>query len=302
MLKRTLLFSNPYHLSTRNLQLQIAEKESGTVKTVPIEDIGYIIFEHPHITFTQSVMQLLAENNTAVIFCDQKFHPSSMLFHLDTHYTQTEKFKFQVNASEPLKNQLWQQTIKHKITNQAELLKRLKKNDEPLRYKANQVKSGDSTNQEAQAARAYWSELFEPPFTRERFGDAPNPALNYGYTILRAATARALSGTGLLSTLGIHHRNKYNSFCLADDIMEPYRPFVDEMVYNMQKMGLNCLDLGKVEKSELLSILTIDVQINDMVSPLMVALSKTCQSLALCFEGELRKINYPSFVYEFKST
>ena len=126
--------------------------------------------------------------------------------------------------------------------------------------------------------------------------------MNYGYTILRAATARALSGTGLLSTLGIHHRNKYNSFCLADDIMEPYRPFVDEMVYNMQKMGLNCLDLGKVEKSELLSILTIDVQINDMVSPLMVALSKTCQSLALCFEGELRKINYPSFVYEFKST
>ncbi|MBK8927427.1 MAG: type II CRISPR-associated endonuclease Cas1 [Crocinitomicaceae bacterium] len=295
MLKRTLFFGNPYHISTRDLQLNIEDKESGEKKTVPIEDIGFIVFEHPHITFTQSVMQLLAENNASVIFCDQKFHPSSMLFHLDTHYIQHEKFKHQINASEPLKKQLWQQTIKNKINNQGDLLKQNGKNAEALYYKAKQVKSGDSTNEEAQAARKYWSELFGDNFIRERSGDAPNPDLNYGYAILRAATARSLAGSGLLSTLGIHHRNKYNSFCLADDIMEPYRPFVDQIVLNMQRIGLDCLELGKPEKAELLSLLTTDVLMHGQKSPLMVALSKTTSSLAKCFEGELNKIHYPEF-------
>ncbi|NOQ70719.1 MAG: type II CRISPR-associated endonuclease Cas1 [Crocinitomix sp.] len=295
MLKRTLLFSNPYHLSTRNLQLQIAEKDSGEIKTVPIEDVGYIVFEHPHITFTQSVMQLLAENNTAVIFCDQKFHPSSMLLHLDTHNIQSERFKHQVNASEPLKKQLWQQTVKQKIINQADLLSMQEKDAEALYYKAKQVKSGDTTNEEAKAARAYWNRLFGKDFRRERNGQAPNPALNYGYAILRAATARALAGSGLLATLGIHHRNKYNSFCLADDIMEPYRPLVDETVYEMYHGGLDCENLGKVEKAELLKILTKDVIMNEQVSPLMIALNKTSSSLAQCFEGKKRTIYYPTF-------
>ncbi|MEX1001532.1 MAG: type II CRISPR-associated endonuclease Cas1 [Crocinitomicaceae bacterium] len=295
MLKRTLFFGNPYHISTRDLQLHVVEKDTGEIKTVPVEDIGFIVFEHPHITFTQSVMQLLAENNTAVIFCDQKFHPSSMLFHLDTHYIQTEKFKHQINASEPLKKQLWQQTVKQKIVNQADVLTMQQKDAEALYYKAKQVKSGDSTNEEAKAARQYWTRLFGESFRRERFGEAPNPALNYGYAILRAATARALAGTGLLCTLGIHHRNKYNSFCLADDVMEPYRPFVDETVYSMHHGGLDCLDLGKAEKAELLSLLTRDVIMNEQVSPLMVALSRTCSSLAKCFEGSARKIVYPTF-------
>lgn len=293
MLKRTLFFGNPYHICTRDLQLHIAEKETGEVKTVPIEDIGFIVFEHPHITFTQSVMQLLAENNTAVIFCDQKFHPSSMLFHLDTHYVQTERFKHQINASEPLKKQLWQQTVKAKINNQAELIEKQGKNGEPLRLKSNRVKSGDTTNEEAKAARIYWGRLFGEDFRRERFGDAPNPALNYGYAILRAATARALAGSGLLSTLGIHHRNKYNSFCLADDIMEPYRPFVDQLVCEMKEDDFNCAELGKNEKAKLLTLLTLDTQFNGQTSPLMVALSKTTASLAKCFEGAVRKIQYP---------
>ena len=295
MLKRTLFFGNPYHLSTRNLQLQIAEKDGGEIKTVPIEDIGYIVLEHPHITFTQSVMQLLAENNTAVIFCDQKYHPSSMLLHLDTHQVQTERFKHQVNASEPLKKQLWQQTIKQKIINQGDLLTMQKKEADALYYKARQVRSGDKTNEEAKAARLYWTKLFGKKFNRERYGDAPNPALNYGYAILRAATARALAGSGLLATLGIHHRNKYNSFCLADDIMEPYRPLVDEEVYQMYHAGMDCLELGKTEKAALLKILTKDVIINEQTSPLMVALSKTTASLAKCFEGTKRTIRYPTF-------
>jgi len=293
MLKRTLFFGNPYHISTRDLQLSITERETGEIKTVPIEDIGFIVFEHPHITFTQSVMQLLAENNTAVVFCDQKFHPSSMLFHLDTHYVQTERFKYQINASEPLKKQLWQQTIKVKIGNQAELIKKQGENAEPLILKSNRVKSGDTTNEEAKAARIYWSKLFGNDFRRDRYGDSPNPALNYGYAILRAATARALSGSGLLPTLGIHHRNKYNSFCLADDIMEPYRPFVDQLVCEMRKNGFNCTYLGKNEKAKLLTLLTLDTELNGQTSPLMVALSKTTASLAKCFEGTIRKIHYP---------
>lgn len=293
MIKRTLFFGNAYHLSTRDKQLQITEKESGVVKTVPIEDVGHVVFEHPHLTFTQSVMQLLAENNSAVIFCDQKFHPSSMLLHLDTHYVQTERFKHQVNASEPLKKQLWQQTIKAKINNQSAVLKKLGKNHAPLDLKAKRVRSGDVSNEEAKAAKIYWANLMGQDFKRERFGEAPNPALNYGYAILRAATARALSGSGLLATLGIHHRNKYNSFCLADDIMEPYRPFVDLLVYQMQERNLNTHELDKEAKAHLLSLLTEDVSINSQTSPLMVALAKTTASLAKCFEGTQRKILYP---------
>jgi CRISPR-associated protein Cas1 len=297
MLKRTLFFGNPYHISTENVQLKVTCKETAEIKTVPIEDIGFIVFEHPHITFTQSVMQHLAANNTAVVFCDEKYHPSSMLLHLDTNQVQTERFKAQINASEPLKKQLWQQTIKQKINNQAAVLdKTQKEGAEALQYLSKQVMSGDTTNQEAQAARRYWSKLFDESFTRERYGNAPNPALNYGYAILRAAVARALSGSGLLPTLGIHHRNKYNSFCLADDIMEPYRPFVDLLVVEMLEQGMNCLELGKEEKAHLLQLLAMDIVVNNKKSPLMVGLSQTTASLSRCFEGKAKKIIYPEMV------
>lgn len=294
MLKRTLFFGNPYHLNTENLQLKATCKESGEIKTVPVEDIGFIVFEHPQITFTQSVMQLLAENNTAVVFCDAKFHPSSMLLHLDTNQVQTERFKAQINASETLKKQLWQQTIIAKIQNQSKVLFKLNKNGgEALMMKSKKVLSGDSENQEARAAKKYWSFLFGESFRRDRFGEAPNPALNYGYAILRAATARALTGSGLLATLGIHHKNKYNSFCLADDIMEPYRPYVDILVFNMQNNGCNTSTLGKKEKATLLNLLSCDVHIKNKKRPLMIALSETTASLSRCFEGKAKKIIYP---------
>jgi CRISPR-associated protein Cas1 len=295
MIKRTLFFSNNYHLSTENFQLKAASKESGELKSVPIEDVGYVIFEHPQITFTQSVMQLLAENNSAVIFCDAKHRPSSMLLHLDTNYVQSERFKEQLNASEALKKQLWKQTIQCKIENQAKLLETAGIDGRALWTKAKQVKSGDSSNEEAKAARLYWKRLFGHEFLRERFGEAPNPALNYGYAILRAAVARALSGSGLLSTFGIHHRNKYNAFCLADDIMEPYRPFVDYLVWQMQVDGMETEDLGTNEKKALLKLLTLDTQTEKQISPLQIALSRTTHSLAKCFEGEQRKIIYPEF-------
>ncbi len=293
MLKRTLFFANPYHLSTRYAQLVVQDKESGEKQTVPIEDLGFVVFEHPHITFTQSVMQLLAENNTAVVFCDSRFHPSSMLLHLDTHTLQNELFRHQIAASQPLKKQLWQQTVKAKISNQARLLDKLDRDGQALHHMAGKVASGDTTGMEARAARAYWPRLFAGDFRRERYGIAPNPALNYGYAILRAAAARALAGSGLLATLGIHHHNRYNAFALADDIMEPYRPFVDMAVHDMLEEQMDTEELGQPEKAFLLEILTMDVNIGTNKRPLMLALSQTSASLARCFAGEANKIRYP---------
>lgn len=296
MLKRTLFFGNPYHLSTRQSQLLVRNKDSQEEKTMPIEDLGFVVFEHPQITFSQSVMQLMAENNTAVIFCDNNFMPSSMLLHLDTNTVQTKVFRHQINASEPLKKQIWQQSIKSKIKNQAASLhiNSVERNDSAaLLYLAKNVKSGDSTNREGEAARRYWRSLLGKNFRRERFGEEPNPALNYGYTILRAATARALSGSGLLPTIGIHHKNKYNSFCLADDIMEPYRPYVDLLVMEMREMNMNCEELGTEEKAQLLQILNVDVRIGEKKRPLMIALSETSASLAKVFKGELKSVKYP---------
>jgi CRISPR-associated protein Cas1 len=294
MLKKTLFFNNAYHLSIKYNQLVITDKQSRQKKQRPVEDLGFVVLAHPQITFTQAVIQHFSANNTAVVFCDEKHHPASMLLHLDTHQTQTEHFRAQVDASEPLKKQLWKQTVKKKIRNQAALLDFVEQDNEALLYMARQVKSGDTTNQEAQAARHYWSLLFGYDFNRHRFGNAPNNFLNYGYAILRAGVARALMGSGLLPTLGIHHRNKYNAYCLADDIMEPYRPYVDQHVWELVEAGAAGEELTTKLKAKLLKILSGDIVINKKKRPLMVGLSETTASLARCFKGESKKIIYPS--------
>lgn len=293
MLGRTLFFSNPFHLSIKHSQLEITDKKSGEVKTAPVEDLGFVVLDNREITFTQSVLSELAANNIAVIICNEKHLPASMMFHLDTNQVQNELFRAQVSANEPLKKQLWQQTVKAKIRNQAALLKYTGKNDEALIRLSTQVKSGDSTNQEAQAARRYWNNLFGENFLRDREGLPPNPSVNYGYSILRAAVARALCGSGLLPTLGIFHHNKYNHFCLADDIMEPYRPFVDKIVCEQKEELPDYHNLTKERKAELLSVLSCDVWLNGEKSPLLVALSKTTSSLARCFSGFEKTIIYP---------
>lgn len=293
MLKKTLFFQNACHLSTRHQQLVITDKQTGEQNRRPIEDLGYIVLDHPQITFTQSVIQRLAANNAAVIFCDEKHHPASMLFNLDSHQTQTEHFRAQVEASEPLKKQLWKQTVKAKIRNQASMLEFTDQDGEALRYMARQVKSGDTTNQEARASRFYWPLLFGDDFIRRRFGHPPNNLLNYGYAVLRAAVARALTGSGLLPTLGIHHRNKYNAYCLADDVMEPYRPYVDQCVWELIEAKQAGDELTTELKAELLKILSCDIIINRKRRPLMIGLSETTASLARCFKGEVRKIKYP---------
>lgn len=295
MIKRTLYFGNPAYLKTKDEQLVIELQETGEIKSAPIEDIGILILDHQQITITQSVLAKLLVNNTAVITCDNTHHPVGMQLSLDGHTLQSQKFKAQIEASLPLKKQLWQQTIAAKITNQAALLQQERIENKYMLTLASCVKSGDSDNCEARAAVYYWKNIFPEflQFRRERYGPPPNNLLNYGYAILRAVVARALVCSGLLPTLGIHHRNQYNAYCLADDIMEPYRPFVDKVVCHIVTMNGNFLDMTPTMKKQLLEIPAMDVMIDGQRSPLMNAVQRTTASLAKCFETGTKKILYP---------
>lgn len=303
MIKRTLYFGNPAYLKTKNEQLVIefpSEMVNGQpvfaeTKTVPIEDIAVLIIDHQQITITQLTIAKLLTNNVAFITCNETHHPTGLLLNLDGHTLQSQRFKQQVEASVPLQKQLWQQTIEAKITNQANLLAQKNINNKTLLHLIGKVKSGDSDNCEAQAAAYYWKNIFPvfPNFKRQREGEPPNNLLNYGYAILRAVVARSLVGSGLLPTLGIFHRNQYNAYCLADDIMEPYRPFVDQVVWDIVRMNGNFLTMTPSMKKQLLSIPAMDVTIDDEKSPLMNAVQRTTASLAKCFEGKSRKLLYP---------
>lgn len=290
------MFSNPAYLSYKNKQLVVSfpDKERDA-HTVPVEDIGIVILDHQQITVTHSVMASLLADNVAVITCDTSHMPTGMLLPLDGNHTQSERFRYQIDATLPLKKQLWQQTVQAKILNQAAVLnERGIATDNMRRWSAN-VRSGDPDNYEGRAAAYYWKSVFHKKleFFRGREGDPPNNLLNYGYAILRAIVARSLVSSGLLPTLGIHHHNKYNAYCLADDIMEPYRPFVDRIVCGIIDRGENFLELGPEIKRQLLQISTIDIRIDKQISPLMVGMHRTTASLAKCYEGELRKVVYP---------
>ena len=290
MLKKSLLLENKASISTKNLQLVI--KTETRESTIPIEDIGYLVIDHPEIYLSIPALNLLIDNNTAVIICNTNHLPNGMFLNLNSHHIQQEIFKNQINASAPLKKQLWQQTITEKITNQGILLQKITLKTNNFEFLASKVLSGDSSNMEGVAANFYWKSFFEHNFKRERFGDYPNNFLNYGYAILRAATARALSGSGLLNTLGIHHKSKYNAFALADDIMEPFRPIVDEKVAEIMQ-NYSEQELNTAIKAELLQILTRTVYFKEEKSPVMVALQKTASSLQQCYTGERKKIKYP---------
>lgn len=299
MIKRTLFFGNPAYLSTRNEQLVVNFPEEGKEeRTIPIEDLGYVVLEDPQITITNGLLMKLVQNKTAVITCDKQHLPCSLLQPLVGHTEQTERMRHQLNASLPLQKNLWQQTVQAKIENQAAHLKGRHKNDLKLKRWATQVKSGDAENHEAFAAAYYFQHIYKelvPAFSRNQKGMAPNNLLNYGYAILRAIVARGLVSSGMLPSVGIFHRNKYNAFCLADDIMEPYRVYVDAVVFEIVATGGNIEELTTGIKSQLLTIPAIDVYIDDKWSPLMTAVSRTTSSLYDCFKGEHRRLLYPVF-------
>lgn len=295
MIKRTLYFGNPTYLKTKNEQLVIELIDSAESKSIAIEDIGLLILDHQQITITHAVIAKLLANNTAIITCNDTHHPTGMLLNLDGHTLQSQRFQHQLEATASLKKQLWQQTIIAKIKNQANLLERYRIPHQTLSTLSSSVKSGDSDNCEAQAAAYYWKRVFPlfPNFKRYREGAPPNNLLNYGYAIVRAVVARSLVGSGLLPTLGIFHRNQYNAYCLADDIMEPYRPYVDLVVYDIIRSNGQSLDITTGIKKQLLSIPAMDVIIDDEKSPFMNAVQRTTASLSKCFEGSSRKLLYP---------
>ncbi len=295
MVKRTLHFSNPAHLSIRNRQLVVELKnEERTVQTVPIEDIGMMIIEHPQITLTSLLLGELLNENVALINCDSKYMPSGMFLPFESNNEQTARMRTQVESSLPLKKQLWQQTVRQKIQNQANVLAKIGLGNERLLNLKESVLSGDTTNCEGQAASYYWGQLYGSEFLRSRERKSPNAQLNYGYAILRSIVARALTASGLHPSFGIFHRNKYNAFCLADDIMEPYRPFVDWIVLNLLQQSEE-EGLTKEQKIELLKLPQIDIIVNDIKRPLFHAVSMTTAGLYKCYAGENRKIPYPEF-------
>lgn len=310
MIKRTLYFGNPAYLSRRDEQLivRLPEVEKNITlpdqfkkdaqATIPIEDIGVVILDHQRIIITQALMAGLLDNNVALITCDKIHHPTGLMLNLAGHQLQSAKFKSQLEASQPLVKQLWQQTIKAKIINQASVLKRYNIEAGNLVRWATDVRSGDADNHEARAAAYYWKNIFPQlaGFTRDRKGISPNNLLNYTYAILRAIVARSLVGSGLLPLLGIHHRNQYNHYCLADDIMEPYRPFADVLVADIIRNGEDYTELTPSVKKQLLGIASADVLMHDERSPLMVAVQRTTASLARCFEGDASKILYPKLL------
>ncbi|MBK8054221.1 MAG: type II CRISPR-associated endonuclease Cas1 [Saprospiraceae bacterium] len=300
MIKRTIYFGNPAYLSIKNRQLCIKKNgdSQNTEHTIPVEDIGVVVADHTQLTFTHSVITSLQENNAVIIWCGSNHIPVSMSLPIVANDTYTERVRYQIEASEPLKKQLWKQTVAAKIQNQAYLLRHLGCKTMHLDKMISRINSGDPENYEGQAAAIYWNYLLKDyGVTRGRDMGSPNHLFNYGYAILRAVIARNLVGSGCLPVLGIHHTNKYNAYCLADDIMEPFRPIVDKMVVEYLEFNKNIGDdLTKEDKAYLLQIPATDICIEGKMSPLMVGAQRTTASLVKCYQGTARKIIYPDLI------
>lgn len=316
MIKRTLYFGSQAYLHCRKEQLivELPRIKNNDDKSpvsrinnktkIPIEDIGTVILDSERITLSNTLLFKLLQNNTALISCNEKHLPQGMMLNLDANNTQQETFRYQTNAGKALKNRLWKQTVEQKIKNQAYLLQAVGQNHKELLQTASKVKSGDPENAEGKAAAHYWKFIFKgmfPKFRRNREGKHPNALLNYAYTLIRATLARSAAASGLMPTLGIHHRNKYNAYALADDLMEPYRVFADyqvrdlaEKYYHSEHLGDNWLTNKEIKK-ELLYLPHSDVLINDKIRPLMIAARETAASLKDCLTGKKKKIIYPEF-------
>ncbi len=296
MIKRTLCINNPAFLKKKDNQLVI-ERDKEVVDSIPIEDIGVLMFDHYQITLSDAVINAILANGGVLITCDATHHPSGVMLPFAGNTLHSEIFQSQVESSVPLRKQLWMQTVKSKILNQAAVLDAGKVDTEPMKRYAKEVRSGDPDNYEGRAAAHYWKRVFPSllEFTREREGEYPNALLNYGYAVVRATVARGIVSAGLHPALGIHHHNKYNAFCLADDLMEPYRPFVDRIVQEMVAEGGDGQELVPDTKRRLLSVLGFDVVIEGERKPLQLGIARTCSSLVKCLKKEESKILYPEF-------
>ena len=292
MIKRTIeISSGPTHLSVRNAQLVIS-RQRETLSTIPCEDIGLVLIDHPAVTYTHSVLTTLAEYGAIVVVCGADHHPAALLMPVEANTLHTERLRIQVESTRPVSKRIWQQIVRAKITAQAGVLGVASPAHKSLMNLAEEVRSGDPSNVEAHAAKIYWQHLFAgSEFRRDQQGAPPNNLLNYGYMTLRAGVARAICGAGLHPSIGLHHRNRYNPFCLADDLVEPLRPMADRRVRALWRDGKS--DVNKETKTQLLGVLTDTVVFDGESGPLQVALGKMAASLVRCFEGTDKKLEIP---------
>ena len=258
---------------------------------IPLDDVSILLCNARGLVYSNGLITELAKRGTAIVFCDSSFMPAAWVWPLVGHHEQTLRMRSQLEASKPLKKRLWQSIVKSKITQQANTLRLVDKADDGLTNLARRVRSGDPDNVEAQASRTYWPRLFGPSFRRHRFGETPNPLLNYGYTVVRAATARSIVSAGLHPSVGVHHTNRGNPMCLVDDLMEPFRPIVDLVAYRLHHSGIN--DMTADAKQELAGVLTIDMLTARGTTPLQTCIDRAAQSLAKSFQTRSVSITLP---------
>lgn len=292
MIGRTVTFVSPVSLSLKDKQMVVVFKDKPDEKhTLPVEDLRVVIIDNPQISLTVPLLNALSANNVAVVFCNEKGVPSSLLWNLDTNYSQCSVLNSQIVCDGRQKRKWWRQTVQSKIQNQIGLLQKLGKDAKILSPFMTDSKDKDLENKEGVAARLYFQELFGPGFIRNRAESGINAMLNYGYTILRTACIKALLGAGVFPAIGLFHHHRSNAFPLADDIMEPFRPYVDEIVFLEWADGATGLD--RQTKSELVNVLYCDTVFQKITRPLHIGLQITAASLAECYKGNRGEISYP---------
>jgi CRISPR-associated protein Cas1 len=292
MIKRIIDISEAAYVRLKHQQLVI-EKQSEIVGQVPIEDLGVLILQHPAIVLTQQLIVACQKNKVVIVFCDEKHLPYSLILPIGEGHTLHNKIlKQQMAISEPTRKRLWQKIVQHKIKEQEQTLVMLNKESTRLSFLSTQVKTGDSGNCEAIAAQAYWKLLFGKAFKRDADLDGVNSLLNYGYAIIRAAVARSVCGAGLHPTIGLFHTNQYNALCLADDLMEPFRPWVDYVVYQMASTNSE-VTINQQSKQALLGLMSEAVLYKKKTMPFMVALHYLMADLKRCYSDGIKTLPYP---------
>lgn len=278
------------HLSTHRGFLKISNKD-GTLGQVAFEQIEALIVHGHGITFSANLITRLCEHGIPLVTCGPNHVPVSITWPLDGHHAQGFRMEAQATASRPLKKRIWKDLIKAKINNQALILSHFNLPSKRLRRLVTEVKTGDETNCEAQAAQYYWPTLMGQSFRRDRSAIGSNQILNYGYMVLRAATARSIVANGLHPSLSVHHQSRGSAMRLADDLMEPFRPFVDFLVKQLIEQGSD--ELTKEVKAVLATIPRLDLKRQDCISPLQVCLDRTASSLVALFNKEKETLELP---------
>ncbi len=294
MIKRTVeISSGPIHLSIKHKQMLL--KKNGETNSIPVEDMGLLVLSNPAISYTHQLMYELLENNVAVLFCNRQHMPEGLLLPFEDNQLHQARLQIQAEVKKPLKKRLWQQVVREKISAQSSVLIQKHGKDDGLKLLMKKVKSGDPSNVEARAAKKYWKTLFmDSEFKRNYKLNDINALLNYGYAIIRAAVARSITAAGLHPSMGLHHHNQYNPYCLADDLMEPFRPLVDSVVYDQYLSNQSLeIEISKETKKPLLELLTTNMIVDDMKYPLLESLHIMASSLVGCYTKERQHIAFP---------